>query len=80
MAGVAIGFRVPVVPFALAAPARFYDSFFAAQLFRVVPSRTPVEKRLRLMTGIGQVLHLGSTGVLIITVAIVVLIVGAPAV
>ncbi|MGP7996306.1 MAG: hypothetical protein ACLPKI_03060 [Streptosporangiaceae bacterium] len=77
VAGVAIGFCVPVVPFALAAPARFYDSFFAAQLFRVVPSRTPVEKRLRLMTGIGQVLHLGSTGVLIITVAIVVLIVGA---
>ena len=70
VAGVAIGFLVPVVPFAVAAPARFYNSFFAAQLFRVVPARTPVEKRLRLMTGIGQVLHLGSTGVLILSLAI----------
>ena len=77
VAGVAIGFLVPVVPFALAAPRRFYNSFFAAQLFRVVPSRTPVEKRLRLMTGIGQVLHLGSTGVLILSLAIVALIVVA---
>ena len=77
VAGVAIGFCVPVVPFALAAPRRFYNSFFAAQLFRVVPTRTPVEKRLRLMTGIGQVLHLGSTGVLILSLAIVALIVAA---
>ncbi len=77
VAGVAIGFLVPVIPFAVTAPARFYNSFFAAQLFRVVPSRTPVEKRLRLMTGIGQVLHLGSTGVLILSLAIVLLIVGA---
>ena len=75
VAGVAIGFLVPVIPFALAAPRRFYNSFFAAQVFRVVPSRTPVEKRLRLMTGIGQVLHLGSTGVLILSLAIVALIV-----
>jgi hypothetical protein len=77
VAGVAIGFLVPVIPFALAAPRRFYNSFFAAQVFRVVPSRTPVEKRLRLMTGIGQVLHLGSTGVLILSLAIVALIVAA---
>jgi len=77
VAGVAIGFLVPVIPFALAAPRRFYNSFFAAQVFRVVPSRTPVEKRLRLMTGIGQVLHLGSTGVLILSLAIVTLIVAA---
>jgi hypothetical protein len=77
VAGVAIGFCVPVIPFAVTAPARFYNSFFAAQLFRVVPTRTPVEKRLRLMTGIGQVLHLNSTGVLILSLAIVLLIVGA---
>jgi len=77
VAGVAIGFCVPVIPFALTSPRRFYNSFFAAQLFRVVPSRTPVEKRLRLMTGIGQVLHLGDTGVLILSLAIVALIVAA---
>ena len=72
VAGVAIGFVVPVLPFAALAPRRFYNSFFAAQLFRVVPSPTPVEKRLRLMTGIGQVLHLGDTGVLIATLVIVI--------
>jgi hypothetical protein len=77
VAGVAIGFCVPVIPFALTSPRRFYNSFFAAQLFRVVPTRTPVEKRLRLMTGIGQVLHLGGTGVLILSLAIVALIVAA---
>ena len=77
VAGVAIGFLVPVIPFAVTAPRRFYNSFFAAQLFRVVPTRTPVEKRLRLMTGIGQVLHLDSTGVLILSLAITALIVGA---
>jgi Glycosyltransferase family 87 len=72
IAGVAAGFLVPVLPFAALAPRRFYESFFAAQLFRVVPSPTPVEKRLRLMTGIGQVLHLGDTGVLVTTLVIVV--------
>ena len=60
VAGVAIGFCVPVIPFAAAAPRRFYNSFFAAQVFRVVPTRTPVQKRLRLMSGIGQLLHLGA--------------------
>jgi Glycosyltransferase family 87 len=70
--GVAVGFGVPVLPFAALSPRRFYNSFFAAQLFRVVPSPTPVEKRLRMMTGIGQVLHLGDTGVLIATLVIVI--------
>ena len=64
VAGVAIGFCVPVIPFAATAPRRFYNSFFAAQVFRVVPTRTPVGRRLRLMSGIGQLLHLGSTGTL----------------
>ena len=77
VAGVAIGFLVPVIPFAVTAPRRFYNSFFAAQLFRVVPTRTPVEKRLRLMTGIGQVLHLDSTGVLIPSLAIMAFVVAA---
>jgi Glycosyltransferase family 87 len=70
--GVAVGFAVPVLPFAALAPRRFYNSFFAAQLFRVVPTPTPVPKRLRMMTGIGQVLHLGDTGVLIATLVIVI--------
>ncbi len=77
VAGVAIGFCVPVIPFAAAAPRRFYNSFFAAQVFRVVPTRTPVPKRLRLMSGIGQLLHLGATGTLIAALIIVIFVVSA---
>ena len=77
VAGVAIGFCVPVIPFAATAPRRFYNSFFAAQVFRVVPTRTPVHKRLRLMSGIGQLLHLGGTGTLIAALIIVVFVVAA---
>ncbi len=75
--GVAIGFCVPVIPFAATAPRRFYNSFFAAQVFRVVPTRTPVHKRLRLMSGIGQLLHLGTTATLIVAVIIVIFVAGA---
>jgi hypothetical protein len=77
VAGVAIGFCVPVIPFAVTAPRRFYNSFFAAQVFRVVPTRTPVQKRLRLMSGIGQLLHLGATGTLIAALIIVIFVVAA---
>ena len=77
VAGVAIGFCVPVIPFAVAAPRRFYNSFFAAQVFRVVPTRTPVQKRLRLMSGIGQLLHLSATGTLIAALIIVIFVVAA---
>ena len=77
VAGVAIGFCVPVIPFAATAPRRFYNSFFAAQVFRVVPTRTPVQKRLRLMSGIGQLLHLGATGTLIAALIIVIFVVAA---
>jgi hypothetical protein len=77
VAGVAIGFCVPVIPFAATAPRRFYNSFFAAQVFRVVPTRTPVNKRLRLMSGIGQLLHLGDTGTLVAALIIAVFVVAA---
>ena len=77
VAGAAIGFCVPVIPFAATAPRRFYNSFFAAQVFRVVPTRTPVSKRLRLMSGIGQLLHLGTTGTLIAALIIVIFVAAA---
>ena len=77
VAGGAIGFCVPVIPFAATAPHRFYNSFFAAQVFRVVPTRTPVPKRLRLMSGIGQLLHLGTTGTLIAALIIVIFVAAA---
>lgn len=77
VAGVAVGFLIPVVPFAALAPATFYKSFFAAQLLRVVPHRTPVWYRLKLMTGLAKILHLSNTGVLTVSLIIVAFIVAA---
>jgi len=51
LAGVAAGFLVPVLPFAAAAPARFYDSVVVAQLVRT-GTRTPLDIRLRYLTGL----------------------------
>jgi alpha-1,2-mannosyltransferase len=51
LAGVAAGFLVPVLPFAVAAPARFYDSVVMAQLVRT-GVRTPLGFRLRYLTGV----------------------------
>jgi hypothetical protein len=51
LAGVAAGFLVPVLPFAAAAPARFYDSVVVAQLVRT-GVRTPLGFRLQYLTGV----------------------------
>ena len=55
-AGVAAGFLVPALPFAIAAPRQFYDSVVVAQLARV-GFRVPVRDRLHDMIGLlpGQV-------------------------
>jgi len=51
LAGVAAGFLVPVLPFAVAAPGRFYDSVIVAQLVRT-GARTPLDFRLQYLTGV----------------------------
>jgi alpha-1,2-mannosyltransferase len=51
LAGVAAGFLIPVVPFAVLAPARFYDSVVVAQLART-GARTPLAFRLQYLTGL----------------------------
>jgi alpha-1,2-mannosyltransferase len=51
VAGVAAGFLIPVLPFAVLAPARFYDSVIVAQLVRS-DARTPLGYRLRYLTGL----------------------------
>jgi hypothetical protein len=48
--GVAAGFLIPVLPFAIAAPARFYDDVVVAQLARI-SNRTAAWKRLNSMLG-----------------------------
>jgi alpha-1,2-mannosyltransferase len=51
LAGVAAGFLIPVLPFAAASPARFYDSVVVAQLVRT-GARTPLAFRLQYLTGV----------------------------
>src|SRR5258707_12540326 len=57
--GVAIGFLVPVLPFAALAPRRLYDGVFLAQLVRYHQVRVSVWTRLQDMAGLGD-LHLVS--------------------
>jgi hypothetical protein len=51
VAGVAAGFLIPVLPFAVIAPRRFYDSVIVAQLART-GARTPLAFRLQYLTGL----------------------------
>ena len=90
--GVAAGFAVPVLPFAVLAPRRFYDSLIVAQVGpRAGVSRVPVFGRLQEMAGLsyahfplrfgpGSVRLPGHT-VIVLTVAVLVLLtIGGPAV
>jgi hypothetical protein len=54
-AGVAVGFLVPVLPFAALAPRTFYSSVVVAQLVRVDLVRIPLIQRLTDMTGLVHV-------------------------
>jgi hypothetical protein len=91
-AGVAAGFLVPVLPFAVLAPRRFYLSVFVAQIGHRA-SATPVSawSRFRDMTGmtditlvkhvVRQVVHIGLGEHLIVTVMVLLLtllVVGGP--
>ena len=51
LAGVAAGFCIPVLPFAISAPRSFYDSVIVAQLVRT-GARTPLTTRLAELTGL----------------------------
>lgn len=53
-AAVAAGFLVPVLPFALAAPATFYRSVIVAQLTRTAAQRTPLAERLQEVLGLSH--------------------------
>jgi alpha-1,2-mannosyltransferase len=69
--GVAVGFLVPVLPFAVLAPRRFYDSVFLAQLVRYGQVRVPVWTRLQDMTGLGNLHHVTHATILLLTVLLV---------
>ena len=73
-AGVALGFCVPVLPFALSAPATFYRSVIVAQLFRNDIVRTSQGYRLQQMLGLGHFAQLTTPALVIISIAVVLLI------
>jgi dolichyl-phosphate-mannose-protein mannosyltransferase len=73
--GVAAGFLIPVLPFAIAAPARFYDDVVVAQLARI-SSRIAAWKRLNSMLGLpNKVLSPGA--VITLAIALVVFVIVA---
>jgi alpha-1,2-mannosyltransferase len=71
--GVAAGFLIPVLPFVIAAPGRFYDDVVVAQLARI-GTRTAAWKRFNSMLGTPKVLSPTTVVVLAITVVAVVIV------
>jgi hypothetical protein len=70
--GVAAGFLIPVLPFAVLAPGRFYDSVVVAQLVRP-GARTNLAFRLQYLTGLAA-WDLGTVILLIVAIALAVFI------
>jgi Glycosyltransferase family 87 len=70
--GVAAGFLIPVLPFVIASPSRFYDDVVVAQLARV-GTRTAAWKRFNSMLGTPKVLSPTTVVVLAITVVVVII-------
>ena len=78
---VAAGFLIPTLPFAALAPASFYQSVVVAQVGRRLnATRIYSLYRIRLMTGLSDVLHPASALVLGVTAAIVGLVLAGTAV
>ncbi|HUL24788.1 MAG TPA: glycosyltransferase 87 family protein [Streptosporangiaceae bacterium] len=75
-AGVAAGFLVPVLPFALAAPRTFYRSVVVAQLVRSDLTRVPLGLRLQHMLGLTHAAQLPTPALVAAGAAVVVIIAG----
>jgi alpha-1,2-mannosyltransferase len=72
--GVALGFGVPVLPFALTAPSTFYRGVIVAQLIRTDVTRIPEGYRLQQMFGLTHTAQLPAPVLVIIGIAFAVLI------
>ena len=70
-AGVVLGFCVPVLPFALTAPATFYRSVIIAQLVRNDLVRIPQGYRLQQILGLVHVSQIATPPLVIIGIAVV---------
>jgi hypothetical protein len=75
--GVAVGFLVPVLPFAWQAPRIFFRSVVMAQLARTDTVHTPLSYRLHQMTGLTDFSNLGSGPITLAAIAIPALVVGS---
>ena len=75
-AGVAAGFLVPVLPFALLAPGTFYRSVIVAQLVRSDLVRVPLAFRLQHMLGLTHAPPLATPALVAIGAAVIVIIAG----
>ena len=71
--GVAAGFVIPVLPFVIASPARFYDDVVVAQLARI-GTRVPSWKRYNSMMGTPKFLTSTTVVALAITVVLFVIV------
>jgi hypothetical protein len=71
--GVAAGFLVPVLPFVIASPGRFYDDVVVAQLARI-GTRVPAWKRFNSMMGTPKFLSPGTVVALAIAVLVFVIV------
>jgi Glycosyltransferase family 87 len=74
-AGVALGFCVPVLPFALSAPAAFYRDVIVAQLVRNDIARIPEGFRVQEMLGLGHFAALRTPVLVFIGIVIILVIV-----
>jgi hypothetical protein len=78
--GVAAGFLVPVLPFALAGPLQFYHSLITAQVgYRAHAARVGFLYRVRNMTGFADALSWPTTILLLTVLALVVFVIVAQA-
>ena len=73
-AGVVLGFCVPVLPFALTAPATFYHSVIIAQLVRNDLVRIPQGYRLQQILGLVHVNQLATPPLVIIGIVVVLIV------
>jgi hypothetical protein len=73
-AGVAAGFLIPVLPFAVLAPRQFYNGVIVAQIGRVSPARTPVWGRFANILGIVNPTPDQETTVFVIAIAVAVVV------
>ncbi|HEX7996005.1 MAG TPA: glycosyltransferase family 87 protein [Streptosporangiaceae bacterium] len=73
--GVMLGFCVPVLPFALSAPANFYRSVIAAQLFRTDIAPISQGYRLQQLLGLSHFRQMASPPLVSISIVVVLLII-----